>query len=1604
MASESEQEGFNVPLSVVQHGPGDSGWESIFSSIKAEVPSLDSDEASLSDYEDEDVHIFQRVDTKFVADQYGDLFNEELDFVSQDMEEQMNSEREGWLGSERNLASCTNNNIHLAAIKHGSDVVSSSTSPDVMSPCPIQPGSPYPIQAVPPHTRTEGPEQTENGQLHRLSPGDGGNHCDEDRETEKKSGSDVHGNVEQGSFPAEPIGFSLHSLEHLEQWDLDAILQQIKVDGDGQRQHIEATDPAKNPEKMPIVLLPLEHSSVKRQEQIMKQLVEFSAKQSKAISHLQQLAKETQERKSSEISCRADLLHQKLGKSGGWRHPEKMPTVYIDLRTTASSVGTVTGGEKHPDLSAQAEQKEEEVALNMPDQTSKSLLLNQLRQSKNVLTSVDNSPPQSESVLEERENTETVPFPQIRRMRRVKTGVDVSKCTPKIQEEEENEQKGVTEEKSNEKENVTQILLSSPKKRQKDHSEEELARREKQEKEKRSRQRMQIQLEGLKPRSSVGGHQPMADATPVLFHPEASYCTNISTLPASESRGVEMLLLTVWLSSCGQVITPGQHGGRFPDSALFLANTYHALVTWLLSLVPALNPHSVSDAPFHVLGLQQAWREEGLALYACLSPRSRPAQNSPKIRKHKGKEDLRGTSSFYQQVFQFLSQNTLQSVACWSEEVRSHLQGRLFPLLLEVPAMRLTSIATLNPAPEAVGKVFSSSCGFYWQTVETEEKLNPLVPERSTESETEVVSVILFDTLLKDSAAFHHVLHLIFTAGLDVCGLRLLYPQAATLHSYIDTLPKHYASADVQTPPVLALALRGTRAEEVWGDITGPCDPQLARLTDQDSLHALYGIRREEPILHSARRSGRLLLDLSLWFGGQIPSRGNLNIGIQNPPGRSTQPRSQSLSEKDLTGLQGADLCRPPALLTATTKGDVFLVVSPAVPPLAFGDVIDTCYRRGFSLHGLRRLRLSAKRATLLSMSPTQVTVFCPSKLISQTDALPCYHLPEQCLHCLLFLFRKENAGHHTPGLIQALMNELAEQGLLGVIRNSLPHLSDLDPTLCFHVAPYSDSLLQSLGGSLHALPGPGTTTRDMFKQPFASDPEDEHVVVLTMSGSCTLRRAGYFLRQILRPPLKTQNSNSGSRHQGFEVLGLKWLPVLSRLQAKEITPYEVGDRSWRESVDQLMSNPALVCALRRSHAFTVLANTIRELVPTSSRGPQQLIVSPTPETAFRQAAVIFSERDLVSDPASHPGLIYKAPLGISCETGGTGGCRGQIESIFTYMLSGPPLLYTALLLKPHSWSRNLGKILHKADLQRFSVVGMKLISLTPEDSIHILPAAVRQDKALRKTHCDYLTSAPCLVLCLRRRNAVLKLLDLLGPEEPKHCKAQDQTLWRAQYGTSAVQNGMYGSPSYQAAIRDIKHFFPEGLVCDQSPVLEAEQIPRLTCDVLLGSHTQRQIVKNHLREMGQSSIPDLPFTSALCQTTCLLFPPSTLRGSPMPCFQGLEQLIGREFRITGARLTMFNQSQAQLAAKLYSPVDSLSDKFKALTEGPCLLIAAQRDNAVTCFNSLMESVQWQSRPMQNFTQEVLYPPNESQAEKILSAVFESLTPDSIHQIVLQAS
>uniref|UniRef100_A0A8C1ZKQ0 Si:ch211-66h3.4 n=1 Tax=Cyprinus carpio TaxID=7962 RepID=A0A8C1ZKQ0_CYPCA len=96
--------------------------------------------------------------------------------------------------------------------------------------------------------------------------------------------------------------------------------------------------------------------------------------------------------------------------------------------------------------------------------------------------------------------------------------------------------------------------------------------------------------------------------------------------------------------------------------------------------------------------------------------------------------------------------------------------------------------------------------------------------------------------------------------------------------------------------------------------------------------------------------------------------------------------------------------------------------------------------------------------------------------------------------------------------------------------------------------------------------------------------------------------------------------------------------------------------------------------------------------------------------------------------------------------------------------------------------------------------------------------------------------SGPSLALGLLRVNAVKRLLELMGPEDPVEARTIDQTLWRAQYGSDRLHNGIYDEKQRQHMCELLRSSAGEALLCEGPCLIIALQADNaITCfDIIL--------------------------------------------------------------------------------------------------------------------------------------------------------------------------
>ncbi|XP_032392881.1 uncharacterized protein LOC116702662 isoform X1 [Etheostoma spectabile] len=1311
------------------------------------------------------------------------------------------------------------------------------------------------------------------------------------------------------------MGFTVLSFARLDQWDLDDVLQNLKEDGLPLR--CVSVEPSKTG---------ADGDKERSQGNIMERLVTFCQSQSSKYlpetvetpNHIRQ--NNVCNKSSKRMEAELQLSHQEC------------PTVYIDLRCPDPSIKplrtspNLTSVSKSPAKLNTHQETPPATNSNLKvpadsqmgdrEVTGKSMLLQKIREinrNGNKYLQKYTDPPYSVSGNEAEEVKEKL------------NQLVESTCSHESHHLWEDKQSSLVQfEYRNSKMESPPTTQQSTIKESKHLSDQQQVKQTLQ-----HEQHQQIfkQLQIHRPHKSVNQKHPAAERTGVLYDFEASHLQSISTLPANiESKGC--MLLTVNLSSPGMVEARAHGRKKHLDPAATKSDIYNTLVAWFLSLVGPDSGHNEdkvrAQVPFWVAGLQQLWTEGGLALHVLAV-----AHQSYTPRKR----DVDIHAPFYNHVCRFLSETSLTLIAHWLPQLKSLLDKHAYATPIHLPSSCLNVFISTTSDKKIIDRTFCLSPGFYWQTVETQERVCK-GRESTQELHTEVSVTLGCKAFLLHPLKTHYTLQLILDSGLDVCGLRLLYPPQGFLSDSAGAVPV-IQRTDETCQPVLALAVRGLQAHTVLKDLISSLDPLLPKMTDPTSLNPLHCRGQEPPLFYSPRLASQVHRELCLWFSGRLP-------------GGNAQNHNRDTPSDDKLGDSLFNLSRSPSFLCASTKADLLLVVSPAVPPCCYSHVLAVCEHRGFSLRGLRRLQLQSNKAAVIGLSNQQTLVFCSPHSVTQ-DQCP-LELPS---HCLLLLLRRENAVHHSVSLPAALMTEFKAQKLLGCIHSRLDGVNTVEPSFCFHAVPYSKKLFHIFVKCMWAVPDPSRVILSHNKCAFNSDMEQ--VAILTLCGKY-MSQGLNLLHRVL-----TEGPQVDVRHAGFKLLGLKWLPALTRLQAQELSPYEVGEQLCKDSLENLTSSPALVCALRRVDVFS----SLRKLLPRDYPGNLSALMSPTPEVAFRQASLFFFEHEMIPDHSVLPVLKFPPQ---NCD------------------IKGPQMLLTVCLFKPGIWNHSLAKIGQKLQLSGLTLVGLHVVSLDKSNATSLLPA--QSDPSDLEAHMEYLCSGSSLALCLQGENAVRRLLDVLSQD--------DSSLWT-----------YYASGSYQKAIQDVKRLFPEGLCCSETSTMRQEQILSMRSDLLASVERKQSCTLALVDQDGLSpsmvSGTNGEMHSANWQTTCLLIPLNASPLSQVPSqLDMLEQLLRSDCHLVAGRMSILDHEQRKHIADTLKMSSRGHERMAHLhTMAPCLIMALQGKKIVTCFNLILESIYKKRSDLEKVGEIIIYPENQEEAKQLMCYLFDALSPESCQTVTV---
>ena len=130
----------------------------------------------------------------------------------------------------------------------------------------------------------------------------------------------------------------------------------------------------------------------------------------------------------------------------------------------------------------------------------------------------------------------------------------------------------------------------------------------------------------------------------------------------------------------------------------------------------------------------------------------------------------------------------------------------------------------------------------------------------------------------------------------------------------------------------------------------------------------------------------------------------------------------------------------------------------------------------------------------------------------------------------------------------------------------------------------------------------------------------------------------------------------------------------------------------------------------------------------------------------------------------------------------------------------------TFAIIKPDAVKNgNTGKIYDKIIQSDFEIISAKLLKMTIEQAESFY--AVHKERPFFNDLTKFMTSGPCMVLVLKKDDAVKNWRETIGATNPN--EAADGTI-RKDFATSVQENAVHGSDSDENAEKEIAFFFAD--------------------------------------------------------------------------------------------------------------------------------------------------------------------------------------------------
>ncbi|MFC1581603.1 nucleoside-diphosphate kinase [Candidatus Neomarinimicrobiota bacterium] len=130
----------------------------------------------------------------------------------------------------------------------------------------------------------------------------------------------------------------------------------------------------------------------------------------------------------------------------------------------------------------------------------------------------------------------------------------------------------------------------------------------------------------------------------------------------------------------------------------------------------------------------------------------------------------------------------------------------------------------------------------------------------------------------------------------------------------------------------------------------------------------------------------------------------------------------------------------------------------------------------------------------------------------------------------------------------------------------------------------------------------------------------------------------------------------------------------------------------------------------------------------------------------------------------------------------------------------------TLAIIKPDAVQNGfLGKILDRIVDEKFQILGAKLISLSKDQAERFY--FIHKGKSFYEELTAFMSSGPCMVLALKKDNAVDEWRSVIGATNPVDA---DEGTIRKEFASDLGKNAVHGSDNDENAKIEIGFFFPE--------------------------------------------------------------------------------------------------------------------------------------------------------------------------------------------------